>query len=169
MGNGRSQAAQLAAMLRPVCEAAGLDLEHVEVAPAGRRQIVRVVVDRDGGVDLDAIAEISRTVSAALDAADALGAVPYVLEVTSPGVDRPLLTPVHWRRATGRLVRVELVGGGSLEGRVVACDEVGADLQVDGGTGAARVAYPDVARARVQVEFSRVGTVADDLDGKEGH
>jgi ribosome maturation factor RimP len=165
---GSSEVARMATTLRPLCEAAGLDLELLEVVPAGRRRIVRVVVDRDGGVDLDAIAEISRTISAALDAAEVLGETPYVLEVTSPGVARPLVRPMHWRRALGRLVRVDLAGGGSVEGRVVACDDTGADLRADGPDQAVRVAYADVARARVQVEFARAGPPAAELDEEDG-
>jgi ribosome maturation factor RimP len=159
----------LAAVLRPLCQAAGLDLEDIAVASAGRRRVVRVVVDRDGGVDLDAVAEISRAISGELDSADLMGSVPYVLEVTSPGIDRPLVRPAHWRRATGRLVRVELPGGCTVEGRVVRNDEDGVDLRADGAGAAVRVSYTDVARARVQVEFSRVGASEEfDFDGEEG-
>ena len=164
-----SEVARLAAVLRPLCQAAGLDLEEIEVAAAGRRQLVRVVVDRDGGVDLDAVAEISRAISAELDSADAMDAVPYVLEVTSPGVDRPLVRPAHWRRATARLVRVELVGGRTVEGRVVRSDDDGAQLRVDGDGACVRVSYGEVAQARVQVEFSRVGASEEfESDGEEG-
>jgi len=102
-------AQHLLEVLAPVVSATGHDLEDVNVTSAGRRSLVRVVVDADGGVDLDAVAEVSRVVSEALDA-DAPGgpafAGPYVLEVTSPGVDRPLTEPRHWRRAVGRLVQV---------------------------------------------------------------
>ena len=94
----------LRALLAPVVEGLGLDLEDVEVTAAGRRRRVCVVVDRDGGIDLDAVADVSKSVSDVLDASDALGSAPYVLEVTSPGVDRPLTQPRHWRRARGRLV-----------------------------------------------------------------
>src|SRR3954468_24237916 len=83
----------------PVVAGAGYDLEELVVTPAGRRSVVRVVVDRDEGVTLDDIADVSRAVSAALDDNDGdLGPTPYVLEVTSPGVDRPLTDPRHWRR-----------------------------------------------------------------------
>ena len=103
-------------VLAPVVAATGYDLEDVTVTSAGRRSLVRVIVDADGGVDLDAVAEVSRVVSEALDG-DADGgaafAGPYVLEVSSPGVDRPLTEPRHWRRAIGRLVQV---GGGRPHG-----------------------------------------------------
>lgn len=142
---------RLSALLEPVVGAAGYDLEDVRVVPAGRRRMLRVVVDRDEGVSLDDAAELSRSVSAALDEADAMGAAPYVLEVTSPGVDRPLAVPRHWRRAAGRLVRVSLRDGDELTGRVEQADEIGVDLVV--GEQSRRLAYDEIARGHVQVEF----------------
>src|SRR5262250_1987602 len=100
--------ADVARLLEPVITAAGMDLESVRVSPAGRRRLLRLVVDADGGVGLDEIAEVSREVSARLDASGAMGDIPYTLEVSSPGVDRPLTEPRHWRRARGRLVSVSL-------------------------------------------------------------
>ena len=90
----------------PWSTAQGLDLEDVVVTPAGKRRLLRVVVDQDGGVDLDTVAGVSTAVSATLDESDAMGGAPYVLEVTSPGVDRPLTAPRHWRRNRDRLVKV---------------------------------------------------------------
>ena len=90
----------------PVVRAGGMDLESVQVTPAGRRRVLKVVVDADGGAGLDDMAEISRALSAELDASGAMGDIPYTLEISSPGVDRPLTEPRHWRRAVGRLVSV---------------------------------------------------------------
>jgi ribosome maturation factor RimP len=143
----RALPARLEAALGPALGGLGVDLERIEVTPAGRRRVLRVIVDRDGGVDLDAVADVSRAVSAVLDADELMGAEPYVLEVTSPGVDRPLTQPRHWRRATGRMVRAEVRGGPAVTGRVLAADENGVDLD----TG--RLEYATVSRARVQVEF----------------
>jgi len=140
--------AQLQRLLDPVVTGAGLDLEGVEVTPAGR--VLRVVVDRDGGIDLDGVADLSHAVSEALDSSDVMGGQPYVLEVTSPGTDRPLTQPRHWRRAVGRLVKIELADGGSRTARVVSAGEDGADL--DDGP----LAYAEVRRARVEVEFARL-------------
>lgn len=154
-GRGRS-AEELQALIRPVVEAAGFDLEGVDVKPAGRRRVVRVVVDSDGGVDLDDVATLSRSVSSALDEADApdaLGTGPYVLEVTSPGVDRPLTEPRHWRRAAGRLVRAPLTAGGEIEGRVVSADDEAVILDVAGVR--RRFGRTELGRGRVQVEFRR--------------
>jgi ribosome maturation factor RimP len=149
-------------LLQPVVSAAGLDIEGVEVASAGRRQVIRVYVDQDGGVDLDTVAEVSRMVSAALDRTDLLGDVPYVLEVSSPGVDRPLTRPRHWRRSAGRLVRIGLAGGGELTGRVLAADEAGVVVD-DAGT-ECHLTFAEIAAGRVQVEFNRADAGLADSD-----
>jgi ribosome maturation factor RimP len=166
--------ARLTGWIEPVVDAAGYDLEELVVTPAGRRSIVRVVVDRDEGVTLDDIAEVSRAVSAVLDDNDGdLGRAPYVLEVTSPGVDRPLTEARHWRRNTGRLVSVALGPAGSTEqvtARVVAVDDAGVTLAVEppGKPGAKKrppaprqVPWAALGTGRVQVEFGR----HEDRDG----
>ncbi len=135
----------------------GLDLEAVQVTPAGRRRVVRVAIDRDGGVTLDDVAEATKLVSQHLDEGGPLSRVlgehPYTLEVTSPGVDRPLTLPRHWRRNEGRLVKVTDHDGATTEGRIVSHDDAGADLDVDGERH--RVAYDTIASALVQIEFNR--------------
>ena len=151
--------ARLSEVLAPVVEQTGADLENVDVSKAGKRSVVRVVVDRDGGVSMDDVADVSRAVSDALDALDeaepgALGPS-YVLEVTSPGVDRPLTQPRHWRRNVGRLVTVALREGPNITGRITASDDDELVLDVDGAE--RRLALPDVVRGTVQVEFSRKG------------
>jgi len=153
----------LRSVCEPLCSAAGLDLEALEVSPTGRRRRILLVVDRDGGVGLDECAELSRAVSDALDGGDVMGDAQYTLEVSSPGVSRPLTLPRHWRRNTGRLVRVVLASGGEVTGRVVGADDDGADVDVDGR--ARRLAYADVGKARVQVEFRR-GVGDTDVDGE---
>ncbi|HTW20234.1 MAG TPA: ribosome maturation factor RimP [Mycobacteriales bacterium] len=139
---------QLGELLAPVVTGAGYDLEEVTVSSAGRRSVVRVIVDRDGGVDLDAVAEVSRAVSQALDQAGPLGESPYVLEVSSPGVDRPLTEPRHWRRNVGRLVEA-----GELTGRIAEVTAGGVTFDVDGAS--RTVAFPDLPPGRVVVEFTR--------------
>ncbi|HYN75408.1 MAG TPA: ribosome maturation factor RimP [Candidatus Limnocylindria bacterium] len=144
---------RLRVLLTPVVSAAGLDLESVEVTPAGRRRVVRVAVDKDGGVSLDDVALVSRAISDALDAGDVMGDQAYVLEVGSPGLDRPLTEPRHWRRAVGRLVAIELVAGDAVTGRVEAADGDGVDLGVAGHD--RRLTYAQVRRAHLEVEFTR--------------
>ena len=153
-------------LLEPVVREAGYDLEDLTVSPAGKRSVVRVMVDKDGGVTLDDVADISRVVSDALDAADeqdpTLLGTSYVLEVSSPGVDRPLTEPRHWRRNVGRLVRVALRDGGTAEGRVSAADDAAVTLD-----GTRVLAYAEVARGSVQVEFSRTDAGPDEIDDDE--
>lgn len=145
---------RIVALLTPVVRSARLELEDVEVRAAGRRRVVRVLVDGERGVSLDEIAEVSRSVSDALDATDALGEQPYTLEVSSPGVDRPLTLPRHWRRNVGRLVAVTPHNGPPLTGRITSADENGAEVDLEPGV--RRVGYDTVARAVVQVEFRAV-------------
>jgi ribosome maturation factor RimP len=134
----------------------GLDLEAVELTPAGKRRLLRVAVDRDGGVTLDDIAEASREVSKAIDTSDAMGETPYTLEVTSRGVDRPLTLPRHWRRNHDRLVKVTTVDGETVTGRIGASDDGGVTLDVSGTARTFR--YREVAKALVQIEFNRKHT-----------
>ena len=143
---------ELAAPLR----ALGLDVEAVELTPAGKRRILRVAVDGDEGVTLDDVASATKKVSEVLDASDVMGEQPYTLEVTSRGVDRPLTLPRHWRRNADRLVKVTTTGGETLTGRIVGSDEATATLDVDGARN--QVAYTDIAKALVQVEFNRKTT-----------
>jgi ribosome maturation factor RimP len=116
-----------------------------------------VVVDADGGVSLDDIALVSREASARLDDTGAMGEAPYTLEVSSPGVDRPLMQPRHWRRAAGRLVRVPVTGPGgetsSVEGRVIAAGQAAVTLEVGGER--REFGYAELGPGRVQVEFGR--------------
>jgi len=147
-------------LLTPALDDVGLDLEGVELIPAGRRTLLRVVVDADGGVTLDQLAETSVTLGKVLDAADVMGTRPYTLEVTSRGVDRPLTAPRHWRRNQGRLVRVVHHDGSELTGRVTGADDESAGLEVDGHVH--QIEYAAVAKARVQVEFSRLPAAGDE-------
>ncbi|WP_017584943.1 ribosome maturation factor RimP [Nocardiopsis ganjiahuensis] len=144
---------RIAELLEPVLAEAGLDLEAVELTPAGKRRVLRVVVDSDNGVDLDTVGEVSQAVNESLDSSDVMGELPYVLEVTSPGVDRPLTLPRHWRRSQGRLVKVSLVEGGDVTGRVTESDDQGVTLDVKGRP--RTLAYDSIAKAKVQVEFRR--------------
>lgn len=140
----------------------GLDVEAVEVTPAGKRRVLRVAVDRDGGVTLDDVADATREVSRVLDDSDVMGEMPYTLEVTSRGVDRPLTLPRHCRRNADRLVKVTLADGGEVTGRILASTDAAVTLDVDGAH--REVPYADVSRALVQVEFNRRSRTADDTE-----
>jgi ribosome maturation factor RimP len=167
--------ARLTGWITPVVDGAGYDLEELVVTPAGRRSVVRVVVDREQGVTLDDIAEVSRAVSEVLDANDDGMGRPYVLEVTSPGVDRPLTERRHWQRNIGRLVTVTVGPAGGTDeitGRVTGVDDAGVALAVEarGKPGAKKrpptprlVPWAQLGAGRVQVEFGRADDVADEI------
>jgi len=144
---------RIEAELHDPLSALGLDVEAVELTPAGKRRVLRVAVDKDGGVVHEDLVEAEHATSAVLEASDVMGELPYTLEVTSPGVDRPLTLPRHWRRNAGRLVKATLVEGGEVSGRIRESDEDSVHLEVDGEK--RRVAYADVAKAKVQIEFNR--------------
>ena len=133
--------------------AAGLVVEDVAVQTAGRRRVVRVIVDlpeqEQGGVPMDAVATVSQLLSQRLDDSNAMGGTPYVLEVSSPGVDRPLTERRHWLRARGRLVKVTLRDGTVPSGRLTTVDDDG--IVVDGQL----LVWEAVVRGRVEVEFAR--------------
>jgi ribosome maturation factor RimP len=152
--------------LIPVVAAEGFDLEAVDVQPAGRRRLVRVLVDCDGGVTLDHIAALTPLLSQALDDADAMGEQPYVLEVSSPGVDRPLTLPRHWRRNAGRLVTLTLHDGAPVSGRIGDSDDRSVTVLPTDGSGAPiTLAYEAIASAHIEVEFGHPTSTA--VDGPE--
>lgn len=156
---------RLVALVSPVVEGGGYDLEELVLTPMGRRSLLRVVIDRDEGISLDDIAAMSHAVAHVLDDDEGvIGKAPYVLEVTSPGVDRPLTEARHWRRAVGRLVEVTAravsIPGGSdsaeaalLRGRVAGFDGTAVTLNVDGVEHL--VPLNDLGAGKVQLEFNR--------------
>jgi ribosome maturation factor RimP len=144
---------RLVEVLTAPLAATGLDVERVDLTQAGRRSVLRVAVDKDGGVTMDDIAEATREVSRALDDSDVMGERPYTLEVSSPGTDRPLVLPRHWRRNRGRLVNVSLDDGRALTGRITDSDNTQARLDVEGTERLVPLAA--VTTAKVQLEFNR--------------
>jgi ribosome maturation factor RimP len=159
---------KLASLIEPVVTAAGFDLEAVRVSVAGRRRLVRVVVDSDHGVSLDDAADVSRGISVLLDANNSLGEAPYTLEVSSPGVGRPLTEPRHWRRAVGRLVKVKAATPGTeVAGRVIAADADGVTLNVKGAK--RRFGYADLGPGTIQLEFGRIpDSELDEFEDPDG-
>ena len=160
-GEGPVDEGRIADVIGPVVTAAGMDLESVRVTAAGRRRLLRVVVDSDRGLSLDDAAAVSRDLSAALDTVAVMGDFPYTLEVSSPGVDRPLTDSRHWRRAVGRLVQVTVTdsaGSGPVSGRIVAADADGVTLDVAGDQKTRRFPYPVLGPGAIQVEFGHPPT-----------
>lgn len=167
---------QISALLEPVVTDNGYDVEELTITGSGPENLVKLVVDRDGGAGLDELAALSRSISEVLDgtpgaadegevsgheAVDAF--LSYTLEVTSPGVDRPLTAPRHWRRAAGRKVVIDLLGDppARLSGRigVVGDDESTVDLITKSGKGltSQQVPLATVRKAFVQVDFAEPG------------
>jgi ribosome maturation factor RimP len=130
-----------------------LDVEAVEITPAGKRRLLRIAVDKDGGVTHEDLVVADHEVARVLDSSEVMGEQPYTLEVTSRGVDRPLTLPRHWRRNADRLVKVTTTDGETVEGRITTSDDVAACIEV--GNSTREIAYADITRAVVQVEFNR--------------
>ena len=147
---------RIAEVLTEPLAATGVDVEAIDLTPAGKPRMLRVAVDKDGGVTLDDIAEATKEVSRVLDGpegAEVMGEQPYTLEVTSPGTDRPLTHPRHWRRNQGRLVKATLADGHTVTGRITDSDDTRAVLDVDGNRD--EIAFVDVEKAKIQIEFNR--------------
>lgn len=163
MGSGqgaqRATAERIEQVLTGPLSELGLDVEAVEITPAGKRRVLRVAVDTDGGPTLDDVAAATKVIDQVLEsggpdgAGDVMGELPYTLEVTSRGVDRPLTLPRHWRRNATRLVKVTLADDTTLTGRIGATDDEGVSVAVDGAE--RRIPYTDVRKALVQIEFNR--------------
>ncbi len=146
----------------------GVLVEDLTVTPAGKRRLVRVLIDRDlsdldpadetspvDSLDLDTVGDITRIISDRLDETDAMGEQPYVLEVSSPGVDRPLTEPRHFRRNVGRLVTIPAAGDRpEVAGRIVRVGADGVDLQAADET-VRSVPFAEIEQARITVEFNR--------------
>jgi ribosome maturation factor RimP len=170
-----ADAERIIGLLEPAVAGMGMDLEDVRITSAGRRRLLRIVVDADGGVSLDDIALVSRELSATLDRAAAMGEVSYTLEVSSPGVDRPLTEPKHWRRAVGRVVTAPLLaqpgaGAGApaaaVTGRVAGADSSGVRMNVDGAT--REFGYSELGPGKIQIEFAPLDGYANDGADEEG-
>lgn len=172
-----AEEARLYALLEPAVEAHRLFLESVSIKVAGAHRTLNVVVDlaedETGGVGLDLIAEISRELSDVLDrdAGVFAGNQPYDLEVSSPGVARPLTEPRHWRRSRGRIVRVNVIQGENVTGRLTEVTDDGVtvvpDLPSRKGVKPKQgepitLPFSQIRSGKVEVEFSRLDAVPDD-------
>lgn len=140
----------LTELLTPAVRDAGFVLEEVKVTPAGKRRIIAVIIDGlERNPSLDEVTVVSRRVSEILDNYSQLGEMPFTLEVTTPGVDRPLSAPRHWRKNIGRLVKVTPIEGEPYTSRIVSAGETSATLENR------EVDYSSVKRAQIEIEFNR--------------
>jgi ribosome maturation factor RimP len=149
----------IASVVGPIAASLSLDLYDVEVSGTGRTRVVRVLIDREAGLDLDAVARASQAISLALDdpSVDAVVSGPYALEVSSPGLERPLRTAAHFRGALGATVSVKTkTADGStrrVRGVVVASDEEGFELTREDDGAREQIPFADVVQARTVFEW----------------
>ncbi|MFZ9719862.1 MAG: ribosome maturation factor RimP [Candidatus Nanopelagicaceae bacterium] len=140
----------LTELLDPVIKGAGFVLEEVKVTPAGKRRIVAVIIDgEERNPSLDEVTVVSRKVSDILDTYSQLGDLPFTLEVTTPGVDRPLTMPRHWAKNIGRLVKIIPLVGDSFVSRIASVNADSVTLE------SREIAFTDIKRAQVEIEFNR--------------
>lgn len=146
-------------LIQPVVEKAGFFLEDVHVVSPGKHRIITCIVDGQTPLNLDQVTSVSRDISELLDAAAFLDETPFTLEVTSPGVDRPLTLARHWRKNLNRLVKVVKLDGSVVNGRVTSVEDSRAFLTEDikGKSKEHSVEFADIKRATVEIEFNRKG------------
>ncbi len=148
-------------LISPAVTEAGFYLEEVQIASPGSHRTVTCVVDGPTPLNLDQVTVVSRIISELLDSADVMGDTPFTLEVTSPGVDRPLTEVRHWTKNLTRLIKTTLNDGSVITGRLTEFDEISATLveNIKGRIKSHTVAFADIKRAVVEIEFNRKDAV----------
>jgi ribosome maturation factor RimP len=135
----------------PALLALGFYLEDVTITSAGRRSMLTIIVDGDTHLSLDQVTSATKAIGEIVESIQSLGETPFTLEVTSPGLDRPLTKPRHWRKNIDRLVKVVLLDGKEIKGRIKAASEHSATVDES------EVKFSDIKRASLEVEFKQVG------------
>ena len=144
----------LVEVLTPAVTRAGFILEEITVTPVGKRRLVSVVIDcEERNPSLDEVTVVSKEVSAILDTYSQMGEMPFTLEVTTPGIDRPLTLPRHWKKNIGRLVRITPKEGEKFVGRITTCSSDQVQLEINGKS--TSFDFGDFSRAQIEVEFNR--------------
>ncbi|CAB4694715.1 MAG: hypothetical protein F2666_03265 [Actinobacteria bacterium] len=141
----------ISAVITPALSALGFYLEDVTITSAGRRSMLTVIVDGDTHLSLDQVTSATKAIGEIVESLQSLGDTPFTLEVTSPGLDRPLTKPRHWRKNIDRLVKVVLLDGKEVKGRIKAASEVSAIVDES------EINFADIKRASLEVEFKQVG------------
>jgi ribosome maturation factor RimP len=141
---------EISAVITPALSNLGLYLEDITITSAGRRSMLTVIVDGDAHLSLDQVTVATKAISELVENVQSLGQTPFTLEVTSPGLDRPLTKPRHWRKNIDRLVKIVLLDGKEIIGRIKGASEISAsvDEQV--------INFVDIKRAKLEVEFKQV-------------
>ncbi len=142
---------EISAVITPALSNLGFYLEDLTITSAGRRSMITVIVDGDTHLSLDQVTVATKAISELVENIQSLGQTPFTLEVTSPGLDRPLTKPRHWRKNIDRLVKIVLLDGSEIKGRIKGATEIAAS--VDEQT----VNYSEVKRAILEIEFKQVG------------
>jgi ribosome maturation factor RimP len=135
----------------PALSALGFYLEDVTITSAGRRSMLTIIVDGDTHLSLDQVTSATKAIGEIVESIQSLGETPFTLEVTSPGLDRPLTKPRHWRKNIDRLVKVVLLDGKEIKGRIKAANENSATVDEN------EIKFSDIKRASLEVEFKQVG------------
>jgi ribosome maturation factor RimP len=144
----------LTELLTPAVTRAGFVLEEVTVTPVGKRRLVAVVVDcEDRNPSLDEVTVVSKEVSSILDNYTQMGEMPFTLEVTTPGIDRPLTLVRHWKKNRGRLVKITPKTGEKYIGRIASVKENSVVIEIKGKE--SEVSFEEISRAQIEVEFNR--------------
>ena len=149
-----SLANNLTELLTPAVTRAGFVLEEVTVTPVGKRRLVAVVVDcEDRNPSLDEVTVVSKEVSAILDNYTQMGEMPFTLEVTTPGIDRPLTLGRHWKKNIGRLVKITPKIGEKYIGRITLVKDNAVTIEIKGKE--SEISFAEISRAQIEVEFNR--------------
>ena len=144
----------LTELLTPAVTQAGFVLEEVTVTPVGKRRLVAVVVDcEDRNPSLDEVTIVSKEVSAILDNHTQMGEMPFTLEVTTPGIDRPLTQGRHWKKNVGRLVKITPKTGEKYIGRIASVNDNAVTIEIKGKE--SEISFAEISRAQIEVEFNR--------------
>lgn len=148
---------QISELVTPAVTEQGFYLEDVHVATPGSHRIVTCIVDGDSALNLDQVTSVSRIISELLDEATFMGETPFTLEVTSPGVDRPLTVPRHFAKNVDRLLKVIKVDGSEVTGRILSNtdEDVTLTVTIKKETREEVISIADIKRAVVEIEFNR--------------
>lgn len=142
---------EISAVITPALTSLGFYLEDLNITSAGKRSLLTVIVDADRHLSLDEVTVATKAISEIVENIPALGSTPFTLEVTSPGIDRPLTKPRHWRKNINRLVKIVLLDGSQITGRIKQAGESAATIDES------VINYLDIKRANLEIEFKQVG------------
>ena len=146
---GKSE--EISAVITPAINALGFYIEDITITSAGRRSLITVIVDGDTHLSLDQVTVATKAISEIMETISAVGDNSFTLEVTSPGLDRPLTKARHWQKNINRLVKVVLLDGSEIKGRIKNVNEVSTTVDEK------NINYSDIKRATLEIEFKQVG------------